>query len=253
MKQLVLLFFVLFIGSTNAELRTWTISTGQKVEATYIAVIGNKVILRGKNKKKFRIPFTQLSKQDCEYIELLNPPKLKLDLSKTTKQRVFPQNMHEDEPPKAQYMTFYIKIKQMSPKIYNHKMTVEYFAFGKEINGNKKVFLGHEICSFKLQGCGSTFSHQGITYELPKYHLKVKNAKLAKDEEWLPFRGVRYNGYLLIVKDENGKRISYKSTSKIYLSYIDKLRKLHAGCFFNPKTGERTTPTRPPHFPVMYQ
>jgi len=248
---LILLFFLAV--SVFAEQRKWNTLSGKTITAEYVTVMGKKVILKTKTNQVIRLPFAKLSKQDQEYIELKNPPRLKIQLSKTTKQRIFPQNIYEDERPKAQYATFFVKIKQISTHNYPHKMTAEYFAIGKEINGSKKILLGRGKYTFKLNGYGSTFSRQGITFELPKYHLKVKNAKRAEDEEWLPFRGIRYSGYIIVVKDKTGKIIAYKTTSKRYFLYLKNLQKLYQGVFFDPKTGKRTTPTRPPHFPVLYQ
>jgi len=252
MKTILLIFLFPFCNLAVAEMHQWTIQ-GKSVRAKYVMTINKKIILKTKEGKQIRVSFSSLSKEDQTYLELLQPPSLKINFTKTTKQRIFPPNIREDEPPKAQYMTFFVNITQTSTQKYRHKMVVEYFAFGQEINGKRKVFLGHETRSFFLKGYGDSFRFQGITYELPKYHLKVKHAKKPEDEEWLPYRGIRYGGFLVIIKDKTGKIIASKASSKKYLHYIENLRKLHAGCFFDFKTGERTPPTRPPHFPVLYQ
>lgn len=252
MKKIIPVLLFLSCSLAIAKMHTWIIH-GKPVRAKYVMTINKKVILKTKEGKQIRIPCSSLSKEDQEYLELLQPPSLKINFTKTTKQRVFPPNIREDEPPKAQYITFFVKIQQTSTQKYRHKMTIEYFALGQEINGERKVFLGHETRSFSLKGYGDSFHFQGITYELPKYHLKVKHAKNPEDEEWLPYRGIRYGGFLIIIKDKTGKIIAHKASSKKYYHYVKNLRKLHTGCFFNFKTGKRTPPTRPPHFPVLYQ
>jgi WD40 repeat protein len=74
---LVLVLVALLIGSglqaqdaAKPELRTWKDSTGQfSVEAVFVRVSGNQVVLRRSNKEEFKVPLENLSPTDRQYVQ----------------------------------------------------------------------------------------------------------------------------------------------------------------------------------------
>ena len=78
----ILLLAVLFVGSelqaqdaAKPELRTWKDSTGQfSIQATFVRVNGDLVILQGIDKKEISLPLAKLSTADQQYVKArLNP------------------------------------------------------------------------------------------------------------------------------------------------------------------------------------
>ena len=76
-KLAILLLAVLFVGSglraqdiTKPELRTWKDSTGQfNIQATFVRVNGDLVVLQGIDKKEISLPLTKLSTADQQYVK----------------------------------------------------------------------------------------------------------------------------------------------------------------------------------------
>ena len=67
-------------------MRLWTLGSGDTLEAEYVLSIGDKSILRRADGKEFRVLTSSLSAEDLEYVELANPPSLKLTFQKDTDQ-----------------------------------------------------------------------------------------------------------------------------------------------------------------------
>jgi len=252
-------FLLLFLFSSfnvDAKTRLWTLADGKKkpFEAEYVIIFGGKVVLKLKNGKKIRVPLNELSKTDREFVELKNPPKLTINFTKTTKQRKTPRQAESAEKnhpsPKVEFMTFFVSIKKTSAQPYPHKLTVEYFAFGKEINGNREILLAREKRAFSFKGKNRVYEFQGKTVELVRYVIVIGSWEKGFH---MPDRGEKYDSFVVIVKDKLGKIIAYKSPKKNLYRVIDKISKLHEGCFFDPDTGVRMYPSRPDHFPFFGQ
>jgi hypothetical protein len=76
-KLAILLLAVLFVGSelqaqdtAKPALRTWKDSTGQfSIQATFVRVSGDKVVLQGIDKKEISLPHIKLSAADQQYVK----------------------------------------------------------------------------------------------------------------------------------------------------------------------------------------
>ena len=79
----ILLLVALFVGSAlqgqdaaKPELRTWKDSTGQfSIQATFVRVNGDQVVLQGTDKKEISLPLAKLSEADRQYVKQLTTPK----------------------------------------------------------------------------------------------------------------------------------------------------------------------------------
>ena len=223
----------------QADLHLWTFTDGRTTEAEFVSVIGKKVALKNARGKIVKVNLNNLTEADQEFIQLSNPPQIDINFKKPTKMRVYPENPWVSEFPQSSYITCSVQVKQTSTAKYTHELTLEMFAFAEEINGDKKILLDYQKKNFFLDGSGSTFEITGETKEFLKYRVNRN----------LGFRGSRYGGHLIVITDKRGKIIAYKATSKRFITYVENLRKLHPGCFFNPSTGERCHPTRPKKIP----
>jgi len=240
MKYTFIITFLLALCiHVQAELHLWTFTDGRTTEAEFISIIGKKVVLKNAKGKIFKIKLNALTETDRKFIQLSNPPKIDINFTKPTKMRKFPENPWVTEFPQSSYITCSVKLKQISSGKYPYELTVEMFAFAEEINGNKKILLDYQKKNFFLNGRDSSFKLTGETKEFLKYRVNRN----------LGFRGNRYGGHLIVITDKRGEIIAYKSTSKRFITYVENLRKLHPGCFFDPANGERCRPTRPKKIP----
>jgi len=216
------------------KMRLWSLTNGKTLEAEYVTLMGGKAILKTKRGKQVKLTENEISEADLEYIELKSPPKLDLNFSKTSKQRIYPDILWvgDDGIPSVLLYDFKVTIKQKSTHLYPHELKAEYFAIGKEIDGDKRILLDYQKESILLsKGSRSMVEMTGNTVELEDYFIQGFH------------RGEKYKGFLVVVTDSLGKIIQYKASSENLFENLENLRRIPVGKYFD-KDCNRCQPTR---------
>ncbi len=236
----------LFAASISgaAEIRTWTLTDGQTFEARYKALMGRTVVLEDGKKKQVKFELVRFAPDDREFIELENPPKFKIDFRKQSKLRQVSTRFGERSlanMPVVNFFTFGIRLDQTSAGAYNHEVNIEFFAIGAQRRQNNKyILLDHQTSSF-------------VPSKENKRSCEFWSPRVVSLEEYSvaggPTRGKKYDTYLIILTDKNGKVIEAKSEKKWPLANIEALRKLSVGSFMDT-TCARVYPGRPK--PLLY-
>jgi len=224
-----------------SPLRTWTGMDGKTIEAEYVTVMGRKAVLKTAKGKQKKIPLAQLSAEDLEYIELSNPPKLNIDFSaKSTP--VF--SVVDGGPPGIIVARDYcakVKLKQTSAGAYNHMLCVEFFAIGKEIDGNKHVLLDRqESCFTPTAENHRSHSFSGKTVQIRDFVIFERHNPT--------HRGQKPYGYVITVTDSRGKIIQHEESNPWLFENLENLKRLPVGAYMD-KNCLRTFP--PSRFPWM--
>jgi len=220
------------------EIHVWSLD-GKRIEADYVSRSGDKVVLKTTKGKQLKIPVSRLSPADLEYIELLNPPKFSIDFVKLSDSKIGRYELSGWEldrnilPPRVNDFTFGAKVKQRGAGTYSHELTVEYFAIGKELIGNKYILLDRQASTF-IPTRENRWSHsfKGEPIEFLEYDLGGE------------MRGRRPDGNLVIITDKLGRIIQHSSSKAWLWNNIDNLKKLPAGAYMD-KTCTRAYPTSP--------
>jgi len=222
---------------TEDGLRVWTRSDGKQFKAECVSVMAGKAILKSAKGKMLKIPMDKLSPEDREYIELDNPPKFSIDFIKLSDNKI---SRYEQSPfnpmlpPRVNDFTFGAKVKQRSAGEYNHELTVEYFAIGKELLGDKYVLLDRQSSTFvPTKENGKSLSFRGEPVEMIEYYNWDDQP-----------RGVRPDGNIVIITDKRGRIIQYSSSKAWLWEHLDQLKKLPVGAYMD-KTCTRAYPTSP--------
>lgn len=238
MNKLILSFLGMALTSltAQADVHVWTLEGGRTLEAEYVALSVGEVTLKTARGRVRKIPLEKLAEEDLRYIELLNPPRLELELGKVSDQRVYPPTYNDQELPRQTLFTFTAKVKQLSGEPYRRQLTLEFFNIGEENNGDKNILYSYQKEQFTLDGNGSEFT------------LSTREIPVTAYVSYGQRRGESYTGYMMIVKDERGEIIASKATRDEWLAIADKLSELPVGRTFDPETGERCWPTRPSRF-----
>jgi len=222
--------------------RTWILEDGKTLEARFVVVMGDKVVLKDVRGKQRKIPLARLSAGDRTFIELARPPKFNIDFSKKSSQVV----VKVDTPfwtatqsgfSRADFdYVFTAKLEQTSAGLYNHELKVEFFAIGEEVEGDNYILLDRQKSRFTpTKENGRSHAFHGNAVRLTKYDL------------W-EARGKKYGGYLVVVTDSRGEIIDYGSSHKWLLGILGNLRQLPIGKHMD-KTGVRVFPPSPK---IMY-
>ena len=216
-------------------LRLWTLTDGHAIKAKFKTIIMSNVILETMEGKQKKIPLCKLSAEDRKIAELARPPKFHIDFLKTSSKRTIPpSNLWYWEQPKLFDFTFGTTLKQTSTGNYNHPLTVEYFAIGKQINGNHTYIL---LDRQKQTFIPSRENDKSLVF-------KGKPVLLFDYNLYKVHMGQKPVSYLITVTDERGKVIQHSSSNQWLFEHLDNLKKMPVGRFMN-KTCTRTYPERP--------
>ena len=225
-------------GCLCAEARDWTSTDGRLFEGEFIIVLGDKAVIRKPNGDEVKIPLTQFSKDDLTFMELENPPTLKLDVSKHSDQHFWPQKMKTYNPQELPETTDYVfttKIQQTSAGSYNHKLNVECFIIGGERDGDNYILFD------RMKGSFVPAEQEDKSYQFSGRKVRMFDYE---DFDGNGRRGQVYTSFLIIVTDSRGEIIAQKSPKDWMYDIAEPLRKLSLNAHFD-KTGTRVHVPRP--------
>jgi len=217
-------------------IRPWKLANGRTVEGKFKTVVMNNVVLETARGKQKKIPISKLSEEDRKIAELAKPPEFNIDFSKTSSKRTVPPTHLSGgwEQPKLFDYTFGVTLKQASTGIYNHPLTVEYFAIGKQINSSDTYIL--------LDRQKTTFTPVGENKNRFEFHGKP--VLLFDHVLYTVHMGQKPVSYLVTITDERGKIVQYSTPNKWLFEHLENLKRMPVGKFMD-KTCLRTYPARP--------
>jgi len=237
---------LLFVACASGveETRSWTLLDGSTFEATFRVLMGRAAVMENSEGKQLKIQMDQLCEEDREHIELKKPPQFKIDFRKKSKLRQVSSRFGERSlanMPVVNYFTFGVRIGQRSSGAYNHEVNIEVFAIGAQRRQNNKyILLDHQTSSF----IPSDENNRSYEFWSPR-RVELEEYAVAGG----PTRGKKYDTYLILITDKNGKLIESKSEKKWPLENLENLRKLSVGNFMDT-TCTRVYPGRP--IPLLY-
>jgi hypothetical protein len=220
----------------DEPLRVWSLADGKSLQAEFVNVIGDKVVLKGARGNLRKIPLAQVSAEDRKFIELAQPPTFNFSFFKSTSQqkiKLSPFAQLSTDVPKIIDYVFTANLEQTSVRSYGSELQVEFFAIGEEIDGDNYILLDRQQSSF-IPDKANERSHRfsGKAVRMMDYTFGRQR------------RGEKYGGYLITVTDERGRIIDYGSSHKWLYENLEKLKEIPVGRHFN-KAGNRVHPPRP--------
>ena len=212
-------------------MRIWGEPDGKRLEARFLTVIGGKAVLEDSRGRQRKIPLARLSGEDREFIEFAQPPEFNIDFSKQSTQRHIPESPDiTGNPPKVLDYVFSARLAQTSAGIYNHELKVEFFALGREVNGDNFILLERQESQFTP----TAENRRSHTFHGDTVTLVQTVAYFGRGET----RGRKYGGYLVVVTDERGRIVDHGASNKWLPGILGQLRSLPLNSHFD-KTGTR--------------
>lgn len=226
-------------GAFAGELRTWTFSDGRTLEAEFVRILFDKIVLKDAQGKEHTLPREMfvLSDADREFLELENPPVLDLLFRKSIEQKNFSMIRGSENRPPEWRGQFGAKVVQKSSGDYGHELTVEFFAIGQEIKGDRYILLDRR---------SQTFTPTKANKRSVEFYSKrlVRMTDLWNGSTNYSRRGEQYYGFVITVRDKRGKLVAVDASNAWLTEHLDNLEKLRIGNYMD-KTCIRTFPTRP--------
>jgi len=214
MKQIVwcaVFLSILWAGVSHAEMRIWTSKKGSTIEAEFVTVSGDKVILKKLSGKTVKVPISGLIEADREYLASTIPPKIKLsvdvDIDKS-KPYESEWSVHT-----RQEMKCYAEIEQKNKEACNQKLTAVVYVFVKSVTTHDLAVVIHEEKKFSFED-KKTFSINARSPSVDHYDAEYSNK-----------RGWKYEGYLIYVMGENGKIVASDASRNSFQKHLNLISK----------------------------
>ena len=170
---------------------------------------------------------------DLAYVELDNPPTLKLTLQKETDDFRFVPLPIASIPPAVKKLTCGLKIEKTDMTPYTKELKVELFTFASENDGDNYILLDRQERRLAFsEETGNVYEFMGKQVFLRTY-LDGANYK----------RGERYCGRMILVTDERGEIIAQLVSNSWMLEHLEFLRTFPVGRHFSDE-GKRVHPPR---------
>jgi hypothetical protein len=220
------------------NMRIWTSSGGNSIEAEYVARVAGKALIRNSKGKQLKVPLEQLSPEDRVYIDLADPPDFDIKFSKTSEQIMPPAQspLNAGERPYQMFdFTFKASVRKKGTSDYPYELTVEYFAFAEEVDGDNYKLVDRQSSRFTPSPANrNTHSFSGEPVRIGQVAVRAS----------APLRGTKYGGFLITLTDERGKIIQHETSHDWLFEKLEKLKKIPVRKHFN-KDCERVGPPRP--------
>jgi len=220
-------------AAPRSKTRTWSLKSGKNIEAELVVKMGDKLVLKNQRGKTVKIPVNEFSEEDLDYVELENPPKLKLTLQKETDNFKFELLPIASIPPAVKQLTCGLKIEKTDMTPYSKVLKAELFTFAAEFDGDNYILLDRQERWFTFP------TENGNTYEFMGKEVFLRNYLDGADYK----RGEKYSGRMILVTDERGEIIAQQVSNPWMLENLEFLRRFPVGRHFSDE-GERVHPPR---------
>ena len=219
----------------ETNVRQWTLNSGKSMEAEFIVLMGDKVVLKKSSGRQVKIPFNELSEEDHDYLMLAIPPPLKIAFLKDQERFKF-QNLPlvDSNVPVFTKFTGGVKIQKSNRKPYPKSLKVELFTIAAERDGNNYILME------RTEGSFTPSEENEGTFELHGNGFWLRDYVNGRRDR----RGEKFQGHMVVVTDERGEIIAQSISNDWMLDNLDFLREFPVGRHFS-KAGERVYPPRP--------
>jgi len=217
-----------------SKMRTWTLRNGKSIEAEFVLQMGDKAVLKNARGKQVKVPVSELSEEDLDYLELASPPPLKIAFLKRQDRFKFEIIPLMSDMPVYTKFTGGVKIEKTNQKPYSRALRVELFTIASEMDGNNYILMD------RTEGVFTPSKENGECYELWGHGFYLRDYIDGVGDR----RGERLKGHMIVVTDERGEIVAKDISNDWMLDNLDFLREFPVGRHFN-KDGERVYPPRP--------
>jgi len=207
-----------FCAMANAEMRTWTSRKGDTVEAEYVRMRGDKVVLKTADGKTHRIPVEGLCDDDQEYLShaAAVPPRIQIDVDEDVD--IDKQVISSFREKEEQTITCNVLIRKANSEPCFDKFKVNLFLIAEVKESSEKIIIDtkEQSVSFANQDTAQ-ISLTG----------KVENET---GYDWAA--GLEYEGHIVCVQDDSGEIIAMKATKNAYEKNMGAILKAKKGDLF---------------------
>lgn len=190
-----LLIMVLVLGaslSVMAEFRIWRDKNGNSVEAELLNMNATQVSIRDRNGKVYKFATRKLCEADQKYLKTAFPPEMEIEFKKKQDRIQNGYSAHVK-------LTGEITITKKEQRAYDKSLNVVFLIICESQRMNDYAILDRVEATFDFKNTRE-FILRGNTFSM--YEDKYDNSI-----------GYKYEGYVAVIKDDQGKVLQVKSSS----------------------------------------
>ena len=232
---------LVFLKDAVKEVRTWTAKDGSELKGELKMNMSDYLLLETASGQR-RINKTALCDVDLEFLRQIDVPELNIEFSDRFNQI----DMSNKANPQLAWgivgsiaafdYTFGVRMKSRDPVDYPYPLTVEYFAIGEEVHNSDNYVLLDKGTSEFTPGKVREFRHEIFGMPVRLHRVQIRDGA--------PLRGHRVGGYLIVLRDQEGRVVQYETSKESFLKNIAKLEELPLNANFDRECN-RTFPTQP--------
>jgi len=196
---------MLSVVAKAADMRIWTAVNGQTLEAKFIQMSGPKVVLEKPDGKRIMIAKDNLCMADHEYLAVAIPPELKFEVDRDKDSQKTAQGYSYTF--RRETVTLAVTIKKVNRDECSRKFKAKLYMLAESKGGDSSyMVMEHKEHSFDFIRGNNTHFDASST---------VKNY-----EGYSYSRGWEYDGYVIVVEDEEGQIVATDASKSTFLSKI---------------------------------
>ncbi|MCF7817012.1 MAG: hypothetical protein K9M54_03930 [Kiritimatiellales bacterium] len=218
------LLLVSLLQGGFSEYRMWTDVGGKQLEAEFVRVVDEKVVLLKRDGSELKVSLDSLNTKDRKYAVLQAPPRIEIKVSTDT-----------DRDNKALGDGYYgrgfqiqkeavqleVTLAKTSPAPYEAPLVSEVYLIGQSGERDGYVILERTQSKFRF-----------TTENKNQYTYSSGRAKLQQLEAGKQI-GVEYKGYLAMVKDRTGQMLAMKCSKLEFEKYAKVILAAQRGDLFD--------------------
>ena len=209
---LFMLIAVCFWASQSmADFRIWSSQDGaSNTEAQFIQMSGDKVVLEKRDGSRIMVPMNRLCTKDQEHLASIVPPALKFVVKKGSSN----ENLYEYaySTKVRETTTIAVEIKKTSKAPCTQKLKAYLFVVAKSYKGSSRALIAKKDVSFSFDKQDSV-------------SIQASGSVVYRDSYGGGKTGWDYEGYVVLVEDENGQVIAVDPNKSVYESKLSVIRK----------------------------
>ena len=224
----------------EALYRNWTLADGTVFEAAYKTLMGRSVIFESRRGRQQRIALDRLSLEDRGVVIDMNPPEFEINFSKRSEQRGLPEESPWLPDTRRMQISDFEFVVRLEPKkveaFFESDLEVEYLVFAEEVEGDNYVLV--DRYSHVVEAAAWREEEVVIGSGTP---VEFKTLALFSNGG---MRGIKYGGYLVLIRDAQGGVIQSKASHDFLIEHYENLKRVPLGKHFD-RICNRVAPPRP--------
>lgn len=218
MKRIVFLVLCAGVFVSLSQARVWTSNKGDTIDAEYVKMFGNKVVLKTNEGKTLKVPVAGLCVDDRKYLASIIPPKIDIGVNVDIDSNTETSGSSYER--KSETVKCVVELKKTNPEPCSRKFTAQIYVFARKEKSDMRWLISH-----------AEHSNGFIDENIVQFHSPSALVEYSKSSSGN--RGFRYEGYLVVVEDDQGQVVAMESNKEKYETNWSKIKNTRKGSRFD--------------------